>query len=178
MEELSIKKMNEIVDRYIEGINEGQTHTVIKEKLQNELDKYYSQKAVLGIDIYRYSQFQKLEQTFIPYIFKTILDATTDICFKYEPFIFQKTSKDTIINSFIDTGDGGFLIFDTPLEAVTYAIYFESNLKRFNSKLSSLGKAKSIVGSLSLRYSLTYDYIYFSNKNHYGASIINNARSS
>jgi len=144
--------------------------------VSNELDLFYEKKAVLGFDIYRYSQFEKLQQTLIPHLFKKLMNITIKNCLKHEPYIFQKTSNKEIYNNFIDSGDGGFLIFETPFHALIFAIYFESNIKRYNSSHILTKDIKNVVGEISLRYSLTYDDLYKASSNYYGSAIINNAR--
>jgi hypothetical protein len=144
--------------------------------MKSELDKIYETKAVLGFDIYKYSQYERFEQTLIPHLFNILYDQTIDSCLKYEPFFFQKIKRYDIKNSFIDTGDGGFQIFDTPMHAVIFAIYFQSNIKRYNSGHITTIAINNIIGEVNLRYSLTWDEVFIGENNFYGPAIINNAR--
>lgn len=145
--------------------------------------------AVLGIDIYKYSQYREDRQIVIPFVFQQLLKRTFKVCLATEPFLFQRYRKDTFeeslelfLESYIDTGDGGFLIFETPLHAVLFALYFEGILRNFNSRFI-YEKLNCFVDSILLRYAITYDTVYrveskahnaFSN--HYGTAIINCAR--
>ena len=81
-----------------------------------------------------------------------------------------------IEKNFIDTGDGGFLIFENPFHSIIFSIYFQANIKRYNSGHALTKEIRKIVGLLTLRYSLTYDEVYKYSNNHYGTGIINNAR--
>ena len=90
------------------------------ELLYNALENYIDPKnmprqSVLGIDIYRYGMFQHLEQTLIPSLFKIFFDKTIKLCLESNSFIFQKYSAEKIENSFISTGDGGYLIMNSPM---------------------------------------------------------------
>jgi len=80
----------------------------------------------------------------------------------------------------IDTGDGFFLIFETPLHAVLFSTTFEA-LVRFYNSFSFLPEARAIVGPLDYRISLTTDLVNLiefqgERKNWYGKGIINCAR--
>lgn len=149
---------------------------LVKSEMKYDLDKIYDTKAVLGFDIYRYSQYERFEQTLIPHLFKTLYSQTIDSCLRHEPFFFQKTKRSDLEKLFIDSGDGGFQIFDTPMHAIIFAIYFQSNIKRYNSGHITTISVNNIIGEVNLRYSLTWDEVFFSEKNFYGPAIINNAR--
>lgn len=140
------------------------------------IEKYFQKKAILGFDIYRYSQYPTLEQTLIPHLFKKIFNWSIKNCLEHEPYLFQDITKEDFLNQFIDTGDGGFQIFDTPFQAVIFAMYFQANIKRYNSVTAYTETLYKIVGEITLRYALTYDTTFCYEKNYYGPSIINNAR--
>jgi hypothetical protein len=144
--------------------------------IESHLKTYNSIKAVLGIDIYQYSQYQTLPQMLIPHLFKQLYNDTISNCLEHEPFIFKNTDKKLLLDNFIDTGDGGFQIFENPFQAITFAIYFQSNISRYNSIHVSTQNLFEIIDEITLRYSLTYDSVYSFEKNHYGPSIINCAR--
>ncbi|HEY5589895.1 MAG TPA: hypothetical protein VIK55_02645 [Paludibacter sp.] len=138
-------------------------------------------KTVLGIDIYKYSEYPPEIQTYIPVLFNELYKLTTGTCIKKENFIFQKYG-DTIEHfksHFISTGDGGFQIFDNPLQALTFVIYFQAYVRRLNSK-SYTSKIMinlcNIIGKIELRYTISTDKIYSYDNNFYGPAIINNAR--
>ena len=151
----------------------------INEKLRiNELNELFKSKAytILGFDIYKYSKYDTLPQSLIPYIFKKIYDVTIKHCLVSEKFIFQfYKSESDFSDLFIDTGDGGFQIFNNPIEALIFAIYFQTNLKQYNSSNAEVF-AEKIIGEITLRYALTTDIIYKIEDKYYGPGIINNAR--
>ena len=80
----------------------------------------FSNKSILGMDIFQYSQYELKKQTLIPFLFKLIQDAVHKNCLESNSYLFQKyADKEKIEKDFIHTGDGGFQILDTPLHAVT-----------------------------------------------------------
>jgi hypothetical protein len=159
---------------------------ILEEKLsrQNMLVKskeIISHKTVLGLDIYKYSEYPLFEQMFIPVIFNLLHKKTIQNCIKSEPYFFQKYSLDPLFfkKHFISTGDGGFQIFESPIEAIIFAIYFQLHIKRFNSgmhleKLEE--KIFDLIGRIELRYAITLDGIYGYGGSFYGPGIIHNAR--
>lgn len=175
MKKLTNKTLESILNKFNDQLKKGKEEA-IKQKLLGTLDNYYTTKTVLGFDIYRYSQFKKFDQTFIPYLFRIIMERTIGNCICHEPYLFQKIGEEELIENFIDTGDGGFLIFETPLHAVTFAIYFETNIKLYNSGNVVYKDIHNAVGNISLRYAMTYDDIFKGANNFYGTAIINNAR--
>jgi len=149
-------------------------------KLYEDLRKYIhyegvKRKSVLGIDMYQYSSFSEFEQTLIPFLFKTIFETTVNLCFKNHKYIFQKYTSEKITNSYISTGDGGFLIFDNPLHSLLFACNFAIILRAYNA-FHYYPKLRKIIGGINMRYAITYDKIYSFNNNYYGRAIINNAR--
>lgn len=132
-------------------------------------------RAVLGIDIYQYSTYGEFEQTLIPFMFKTLFSATIRMCLENHRFIFQEYDEARIERNFISTGDGGFLIFSTPLHALLFASNFAVVLRIYNA-YHFFPKLRSIIGGISIRYAITYDKIYSFENNFYGRAIINNAR--
>lgn len=55
-------------------------------------------------------------------------------------------------------------------------MYFQANIVRYNSRNDTSSALYEVIGEINLRYSLTYDNLYFYNKNYYGPAIINCAR--
>jgi len=148
--------------------------------LYRELEAYVNLKefrrfSVLGIDIYRYGLYKHLEQTMIPALFKILFDKAIRLCLENNQFVFQNYTKEKIEKSFISTGDGGFLIFENPLHSLFFAINFEMMVRAFNS-YHHFPKLRKIIGSISLRYAITYDTVFHFENNYYGSAIINNAR--
>ncbi len=148
--------------------------------LKTELEKYvntksFNHKTVLGIDIYRYGMYQHMQQTLVPSLFKILFDKAILLCLENNQFVFQNYTKEDIENAFISTGDGGFVIFDTPLHALLFAINFETLVRTYNA-YHLFPKLRNIIGSISLRYAITKDTIYSFEDNFYGSAIIINAR--
>lgn len=138
----------------------------------NEIPK----KSVLGIDIFQYSAgYGVLEQSLIPFLFRRFIETTIEQCFANHKFIFQKYTPDVIMQRFISTGDGGFFIFETPLHSLLFAINFAIVLRVYNA-FHFYPKLRRIIGSINLRYAITYDKLYEFDDNYFGRSIINNAR--
>ncbi len=133
-------------------------------------------KSVLGIDIYQYSTgYGVLEQSLIPFLFNRFMETAIDQCFVNHRYIFQKYDPQRIRDHFISTGDGGFFIFDTPLHSLLFAINFAIVLRVYNA-FHFYPKLRRIIGSINIRYAITYDNIYKFGNNYFGRAIINNAR--
>jgi len=181
-----IKKIS--FDHILEILNEYDTESLYEkvniipdsDDLYEQIEKYIDVKSfgrvsVLGIDIYRYGLYPHLEQTLIPGLFKILFNKAIRLCLENNQFVFQNYTKEEIEKSFISTGDGGFLIFETPLHAVFFAINFEMVVRAYNS-YHLFPKLRNIIQGISLRYAITYDTIFSFENNFYGSSIINNAR--
>lgn len=150
------------------------------EDLYKEISAYidtetFSRRAVLGIDIYRYGMFKHLEQTMVPAIFKIFFEKTIRLCLESNQYVFQNYDKKSIERAFISTGDGGFLILETPLHALFFAINFEVVVRSYNS-FHLFPKLRKIIGNINLRYAITHDTLFHFDNNFYGSAIINNAR--
>ncbi len=143
------------------------------------MDKYcndnYSLKSILGIDVYKYSQYKLKQQTLIPLIFNALYKQTIYDCMIYENFFFDKYKESDFIKNFIATGDGGFHIFDNPLQALIFSCIFHFNLKKFNTS-ESYPKIKEFIDEIDIRYTITYDKIFKYDNNFFGSAIINNSR--
>jgi hypothetical protein len=146
------------------------------EQLSNSIKfKDFTDKTVLGIDIYQYSQYRSLEQSIVPFLFKLIYKETVELCMEKANFIFQKYEKDDFKKQFIDSGDGGFQLFQTPLHAIIFAIHFELFVRYYNA-YQFYPKLRKLIGPLNLRYALTNDLVFEFEGNFYGPCIINNNR--
>jgi hypothetical protein len=151
------------------------------EDLYQALNQYVNyenipDKSVLGLDIYQYSTgYGVLEQSLIPFLFRRFMETTIDQCFVNHKYIFQKYDPQKIRDHFISTGDGGFFIFDTPLHSLLFAINFAVVLRVYNA-FHFYPKLRRIIGSINLRYAITYDKIYQFGDNYFGRALINNAR--
>ncbi len=178
---LDYEKIMQILEDTEEKYVFEKVNLIPKENDLNEKLKKYvnyskmNRKAVLGIDIYKYSSYEPFEQTLVPFIFKLLFRETIDMVFKNHKFFFQKYTKEEIEESYISTGDGGFVIFDIPLHATLFAANFALVLRTYNS-FHFYPKIRKIIGGVSLRYAITYDKLYYFDNSHYGRAIINNAR--
>jgi len=172
-----LRILEDTEDKYVfEKVNLIPKENDLNEKLKKYVNySKMNRKAVLGIDIYKYSSYEQFEQTLIPMLFKLLFRETIEMCFKNHKFFFQKYTKSEIEESFISTGDGGFVIFDIPLHALLFSCNFALVLRTYNS-FHFYPKLRKIIGGVSLRYAITYDKLYYFDQSHYGRAIINNAR--
>lgn len=132
-------------------------------------------QSVLGIDIYQYSAYGHMEQTLIPFLFQSLFHTAIEQCLENHAYIFQNYTKERVKHNFISTGDGGFVIFDNPLQALIFACNFAVVLRIYNA-FHYYPKLRKIIGGISCRYAITYDKVYSYEDNFYGRAIINNAR--
>lgn len=135
----------------------------------------FGRKSVLGIDIRGYGSFDDFEQPLIPVLYNILFDEAIELSLENQQFVFQKYNKKSIREHTISTGDGGFIIFDTPLHSLLFACNFAIALRLYNS-YHLYPKLRAAIGELNLRYSITYDRVYKINNNFYGRSVINNSR--
>jgi hypothetical protein len=152
-------------------------------QIKNIVDK---KPTVVGIDIYQYSQFLTEKQMFLPHLFELIYDQSWHLIKQNFAYLFQKYGGIGIIeikgepcidqkNYFINTGDGGYQILETPIHAIIFILTFATILRLYNSDLF-MRKLHSKIGNVDMRYAITVDDIYRYRTNHYGAGIINNSR--
>jgi hypothetical protein len=144
------------------------------EEMASFSEKYLKQeiKSILGLDIYRYSEYHDAKQPLIPVIFDSLFDNAIYNVLNDEPSLFKDID---IRKYFIPTGDGGFIIFPTPLHALVFNLYFFSVLHVFNSGHFS-PKLSKFMGEITIRSTITYDNIFNYENNWYGKAIIKNAR--
>ena len=150
------------------------------EKFLGSLYKYFEgnndpKKSVLGIDIFKYSKYDYAKQKLIPIIFRYLVSCTIDSCFLLESNFTFHYDKESILKEMIDTGDGGFLVFQNPIDTIIFLTYFAANLHSFNS-YHSYPNLRKYIGPLTIRFAITYDKVYQIDSNFYGPAIINNAR--
>jgi hypothetical protein len=131
-------------------------------------------KAVLGLDIYKYSEYEENKQNLIPFIFDLLFDEAIDLLLKTEKGLFSDHNPN-IRENFIGAGDGGYIIFQTPLHALIFNFIFYAELHLFNTGHLYPKLSKYIEG-IFIRSSITYDNIYKYAESFYGKAIINNAR--
>lgn len=146
------------------------------EALVGSLEAYFSvreqEKAVLGVDIYRYSQLDNARQRIVPTLFEFIYKLAASFCTDRELFLFH---DQPFKERFIPTGDGGFQLLDTPLHGLIFAIYFQLAVETYNS-FFAFPLLRAWLGPLTLRYALTSGTIFRQDSNFFGSAIISNAR--
>jgi len=144
--------------------------------ISEEMDeRNFSTRTVLGIDIYKYSQYEPLRQALVPFLFKLIYAEATELAMKQSPYVFQKYEHKDFAEEFISTGDGGFQIFPTPIHAIAFAIYFELIVRYYNS-YHYYPEMRKVIGPVNLRYAMTRDKIFKLDDQFFGPSIIHNDR--
>jgi len=143
-----------------------------------------SKAAVVGIDIYRYSQFPTEKQMFIPHLYDLIYDETWNLIKQNYSFLFQEygdlidLSPEQHIKHkayLISTGDGGYQILPTPVHGVIFILTFATILRLYNAD-KFMRKLHAKIGNIEVRYAMTLDEIYRYRENFFGTGIINNAR--
>lgn len=141
-----------------------------KELEENVIES--EESCVLGYDIYKYSQFEKPQQNLIPFVFELLYQETIRFCQNSEKELFSGISFNEI---FISTGDGGFIIFNNPLQAIIFNTIFFGHLHTFNSGrlYPKLGK---FIGPITIRSCMTRDNVFHYQNNYYGPAIITNSR--
>ncbi len=121
-------------------------------------------KAVLGIDIYEYSKYAHNQQVLLPPLFGLMIKETIRWCIEEETATFSDFAFE---DKHIDTGDGGFLVFDNPFQALLFNIKFHILLRTYNTG-HFYPALRSFVGDLVLRTCLTFDLVNDFNSNKYG----------
>ena len=151
--------------------------TELKKALTRAINpKSLTKQAVLGIDVYRYSQFDPLPQSLVPFVLRLLY---SEVCLHSRalcPYLFHDADEGELRERFIDTGDGGFQLLDTPVHALVFALQFETMLRIFNSFRFYPRLRKLFDTDLTVRYAITYDRVFTFEHNYYGPSIINNSR--
>jgi len=138
-------------------------------------DERLAKRCVLGMDIYKYSSYQTVEQICIPVLFHELYDAAVEKCFTEEAFFFMAYDKEQFREQFMSTGDGGFQVFNKPIDALVFALYFQSILNAYNT--FSVHRAfRAMIGEIVIRYTITYDDVSSFMGSFYGSAIIINAR--
>lgn len=137
--------------------------------------KLLEKRAVLGIDVYRYSQMDVLPQSVVPFVVRLLYFEAARHCRAFCPYLFHDTDEE-LRDLFIDTGDGGFQMLDTPLQALCFALEFESLLRTFNSYTFYPRLRGLFETDLTVRYAITYQGVFSFHGNYYGPGIINNSR--
>lgn len=181
MKKTTMKEMSDLIYSMDKRNSFGNPDQFIKDnatayefKIRDFLQNVVEHKAVIGFDVYGYSRYKEVPQALIPFLLRELIQRAVDKINKYETFLFSGAFKLTKEN-FIDTGDGGFVLFDTPLHAICFSIHLSIALKQFNTYVA-LPLSRDLVKEIDIRFALTYDDVFFLEDNVYGAAIINNAR--
>ncbi len=181
IKDLKYKKVIRILEEYdvrysYERIKKVPDESMLRNAIEDHLGEvHFGKKSILGVDIRKYGSFDDFVQPMIPILYRILFDEAIEHCLRTQEFIFQNYTKESIKKQTIDTGDGGYLIFDTPLHSLLFACSFAMALRLFNS-YHLFPKLRTIVGEINLRYAITYDRLYSINNNYYGRSVINNSR--
>ncbi|MBK9730033.1 MAG: hypothetical protein IPO83_01895 [Chitinophagaceae bacterium] len=171
---MSEDKIEEFIpETFMHNLSSGNTNLPI------ELRKFIQKKAILGIDIYKYSEYDQVPQILVPVLFESLYEATCSAVIHHEKFFFSHDTTDQFKTEFISAGDGGYQVFDNPLQAIIFAIYFQVNTKRYLAGQNIVPFALNLfnfIKAFDLRYVITLGDIYMYHKIFYGESIISNAR--
>ncbi|MFA4901182.1 MAG: hypothetical protein WC600_00400 [Desulfobaccales bacterium] len=141
-------------------------------QVEEILNKKFS---VLGFDIYKYSKFPQEKQIYIPLVLQKVYEYAVRLLKDNFTFLFQKVEKTYFLNGLISTGDGGFLILETPLHSIIFGLVFETVFRMFNS-YRFLPRLRQTVEGVTVRYAITYDNVYRFKNKYFGSAIINNSR--
>lgn len=181
IKKINIERIKEILETNDSRVVFEKTNIIPDHRsLLANLKKYIdydriNRKSVLGFDMYQYSSYGEFEQTLIPFLLKSIFESASKLCLTNHPFIFQKYNIERIERNYISTGDGGYLIFDNPLQSLLFASNFAIIVRAFNA-FHFYPRLRKIIDGINMRYAITYDKIYTFNDNYFGRAIINNAR--
>jgi hypothetical protein len=145
-------------------------------EIENVLEKNILVKATFGFDVYKYSKMNNIQQLLLSYLLEHLISATCEHIKNYESYFFTDTEIKYLNDTKISTGDGYYLFFENPLLAIIFAIYFNSNLQRINSNYPLFSHISDILGTISIRYCITYDELFNYNNVFWGKGIINCAR--
>ena len=156
-----LRILKETEDKYVfEKVNLIPKEDDLLDKLQRYVNYgQVNRKAVLGIDIYKYSSYEEFAQTLVPCMFKLLFRETIDMCFKNHAFLFQKYTKAEFEENFISTGDGGYVMFDNPLHALLLPAILQLCCVRTTRSTCIRNCGKSWVAQASVTQSHTISCI-------------------
>jgi hypothetical protein len=175
-EPITKQRIEEIIARVRDSKMPGsQSLDSVASEIGMLISKASELKTVLGIDIYRYSKIEYYGQAVVPHVMRSILTLTAEHLLENESAFYPGKSGIDLEKDFLDTGDGGFLIFKDPMRALLFLIYFQANMQLYNNA-NLWPELIAMTKSLSIRYCLTMQNLYIYQKGWYGPAIINNAR--
>lgn len=174
MEDFKLDEINNLLkkDFFKVEMDKSTSESFFKE-IKELFGKKKETKAVLGLDIYKYSKYEDEKQDLIPVILKKILAKSYEYYAKYEPTSNQRNSS--LKTDFIDTGDGGYWFFENPLDALLFSMYVNAFIHLYNSFII-FPTIRKHVGMLTVRFAITFDEVFKIDNTSYGKAIINNAR--
>lgn len=174
MEDFKLDEINNLLKKdFFKVEMDKSTEKSFFDDIKELFGKKKETKAVLGLDIYKYSKYEGEKQDLIPVILKKILAKSYEYYAKYEPTSNQRNSS--LKTDFIDTGDGGYWFFENPLDALLFSMYVNAFIHLYNSFII-FPTIRKHVGMLTVRFAITYDEVYKIDNTSYGKAIINNAR--
>jgi hypothetical protein len=161
------------IDEYFQHKNIGNDIDIENEIKNFSKDNIKpTENAVLGLDIYKYSEYDEEIQNLIPLVFDLILDESCKYVKTSEPSLFRDFN---IKDKYISTGDGAFIIFDSPIHALIFNLYFYAALHLFNTG-HFYPKTAKCINEIIIRSALTFGNVFHYEDNYYGEAIIMNAR--
>lgn len=144
------------------------------ESILNEIEQNHtSEKTVIGLDIYHYSKMEDKSQILIPVIFDLLFAQSEKWMKQYEKNLIQDDKQ--LEDSFIHTGDGGFLLVDNPIIGIVFLLHFYTLLNLYNSGLY-LREYFENTKEIEIRACMTKGSVFKYHSNFFGKAIIQNAR--
>lgn len=147
---------------------------ILPDSIFNELDQNHTfEKTVIGLDIYHYSKMENKTQILIPVIFDLLFVQAENWMKQYEKKLIK--DQEHLQDSFIHTGDGGFLLVDNPIIGIVFLLHFYTLLNLYNSGLY-LNDYYAITKEIEIRACMTKGNVFKYHSNYFGKAIIQNAR--
>jgi hypothetical protein len=134
-----------------------------------------SRSAVLGFDIYRYSSFEQTRQPFVPVVVDEVVNYALHLLDQNYKYLSQFDDSKELRKHFIDTGDGGYFVLQTPLHAIALVMMVAAVFQMYNS-YHFIPALREQVGPVSMRYALAFGNVYRLRGRLYGEAIITCAR--
>ena len=147
---------------------------ILPDSILNELEQNHTfEKTVIGLDIYHYSKMENKTQILIPVIFDLLFVQAENWMKQYEKNLIK--DQEHLQDSFIHTGDGGFLLVDNPIIGIVFLLHFYTLLNLYNSGLY-LNDYYAITKEIEIRACMTKGSVFKYHSNYFGKAIIQNAR--
>lgn len=147
---------------------------LLPDSILNELEQNHtSEKTVIGLDIYHYSKMENKPQILIPVVFDLLFAQAEQWIKQYEKNLIPDDRY--LQESFIHTGDGGFLLVDNPIVGIVFLLHFYTLLNLYNSGLF-LREYYEVTKEIEIRACMTKGSVFKYHSNYFGKAIIQNAR--